>query len=55
MLDPVRTDHAGGWKVPLTPRLTVDQRYVVAAAGLLAEDHAEDATSLLRDALVPVV
>ena len=55
MLDPVRTDHAGGWKVPLTPRLTVDQRYVVAAAGLLAEDHAEAATSLLRDALVPVV
>jgi uncharacterized protein (TIGR01319 family) len=54
MLDPVLTDHAGGWKVPRGPRLTVDQRYVMAAAGLLADDHADAAAALLRDALVPV-
>jgi len=54
MLEPVLTDHAGGWKLPRGPRLTVDQRYVVAAAGLLADDHGESATALLRDALVPV-
>jgi uncharacterized protein (TIGR01319 family) len=54
MLEPVLTDHAGGWKLPRGPRLTVDQRYVVAAAGLLADDHGESAAALLRDALVPV-
>jgi uncharacterized protein (TIGR01319 family) len=54
MLDPVRTDHAGGWKVPVAARLTVDRRYVVAAAGLLAEDHADAAAVLLREALLPV-
>jgi uncharacterized protein (TIGR01319 family) len=54
MLDPVLTDHAGGWKVPRGPRLTVDQRYVVAAAGLLADDHGDAAAALLRSALVPV-
>jgi uncharacterized protein (TIGR01319 family) len=54
MLDPVLTDHAGGWKVPRGPRLTVDQRYVVAAAGLLADDHGDAAAELLRGALVPV-
>jgi uncharacterized protein (TIGR01319 family) len=54
MLAPVTTDHAGGWRVPAGPRLTVDQRYVVAAAGLLADDHADAAATLLRDALVAV-
>jgi uncharacterized protein (TIGR01319 family) len=54
MLDPVLTDHAGGWRVPRAPRLTVDQRYVMAAVGLLAEDHPDAATALVRDALVPV-
>jgi uncharacterized protein (TIGR01319 family) len=54
MLEPVLSDHAGGWKVPRAPRLTVDQRYVVAAAGLLADDHADAAAALLRDALVAV-
>jgi uncharacterized protein (TIGR01319 family) len=54
MLDPVLTDHAGGWRLPRGPRLTVDQRYVVAAAGLLAHDHPDAAAGLLRDALVPV-
>jgi uncharacterized protein (TIGR01319 family) len=54
MLDPVVSDHAGGWRVPRSPRLTVDQRYVVAAAGLLAPDHPEAAAGLLREALVQV-
>ena len=55
MLEPVTTDHAGGWRVPpQSARITVDQRYVVAAAGLLAEDHPDAAAVLLRDALVDV-
>ena len=54
MLEPVLADHAGGWKVPLAPRLMVDERYVVAAAGLLADDHGGAAAALLRDALLPV-
>jgi uncharacterized protein (TIGR01319 family) len=54
MLRPVSTDHAGGWRVPSAPRITVDQRYVMAAAGLLADDHADAAAVLLRDALVEV-
>jgi uncharacterized protein (TIGR01319 family) len=54
MLDPVLSDHAGGWRVPRSPRLTVDHRYVMAAAGLLSEDHPHAAQALLRDALVPV-
>ncbi len=52
MLAPVTTDHAGGWRVPTSPRITVDRRYVVAAAGLLADDHRDAASALLRDALV---
>jgi uncharacterized protein (TIGR01319 family) len=54
MLAPVTTDHAGGWRVPSSPRVTVDRRYVVAAAGLLAPDHPDAAGTLLRDALVTV-
>jgi uncharacterized protein (TIGR01319 family) len=54
LLEPVVSDHAGGWRVPRSPRLTVDQRYVVAAAGLLAPDHPDAAAGLLRDALVQV-
>jgi uncharacterized protein (TIGR01319 family) len=54
MLAPVTTDHAGGWRVPTAPRLTVDQRYVMAAAGLLADDHGDAAAALLHDALVEV-
>jgi uncharacterized protein (TIGR01319 family) len=40
-------DHAGGWPLPTDPRYTVDRRYVLAAAGLLAEDHPAAARSLL--------
>ena len=54
VLTPVTTDHAGGWRVPSSPRVTVDRRYVVAAAGLLADDHPDAAAALLRDALVTV-
>jgi uncharacterized protein (TIGR01319 family) len=54
MLAPVTSDHAGGWRVPSSPRVTVDRRYVVAAAGLLAPDHPDAAAALLRDALVQV-
>ena len=54
MLTPVLTDHAGGWKLPLSPRLMLDRRYVVAAAGLLAADHGDAAGTLLREALQPV-
>jgi uncharacterized protein (TIGR01319 family) len=54
MLDPVLTDLAGGWKVPRAASLTVDRHYVVAAAGLLAEDHGDAAAVLLREALLPV-
>ncbi len=54
MLGPVTTDHAGGWRVPAAPRIVVDRRYVVAAAGLLAPDHADAATALLQQALVDV-
>jgi uncharacterized protein (TIGR01319 family) len=52
MLAPVTGDHAGGWRVPASPRITVDRRYVVAAAGLLAPDHADAAVALLQRALV---
>jgi N-acyl-L-homoserine lactone synthetase len=54
MLAPVTSDLAGGWRLPSSPRVTVDQRYVVAAAGLLADDHREAAQQLLAGALVEV-
>lgn len=54
MLAPATGDHAGGWRVPSSPRVSVDGRYVVAAAGLLAPDHPDAAAALLRDALVAV-
>ena len=54
VLAPVTTDHAGGWRVPASPRVTVDRRYLVAAAGLLAPDHPDAAQTLLSDALVTV-
>ncbi|MGI5182967.1 glutamate mutase L [Dactylosporangium sp. CA-152071] len=48
-LRPVLTDHAGGWALPRHPTVTVDDRYVLAAAGLLAADHPGAAASLLRE------
>ena len=29
----------GGWQLPRDPRVVVDHDYVLAAAGLLAEEH----------------
>lgn len=54
MLDPVLTDHGGGWRLPHHPRLGVDADYVLAAAGLLAADHPAAAAALLRTSLAPV-
>src|SRR4029079_18944071 len=37
----------GGWQLPRRAEVTVDTAYVLAAAGLLAEDHREAARSLV--------
>jgi uncharacterized protein (TIGR01319 family) len=37
----------GGWLLPREPRVAVDREYVLAAAGLLADDHPEAAAKLL--------
>ncbi|MFC4042895.1 glutamate mutase L [Dactylosporangium siamense] len=47
-LGPVLHDHAGGWALPRDPHVTVDDRYVLAAAGLLADEHPAAAAALLR-------
>ncbi|MGN6522426.1 MAG: glutamate mutase L [Actinomycetes bacterium] len=52
VLAPAVSDHAGGWKVPERARVTTDVRYVLAAAGLLAESHPVAAARLLHDQLV---
>jgi uncharacterized protein (TIGR01319 family) len=54
ILAPARTDHAGGWKVPERAALAVDARYVLAAAGLLAQQYPEAAARLATAALVPL-
>ncbi|HEX5535013.1 MAG TPA: glutamate mutase L [Actinomycetales bacterium] len=38
-LAPATTDHAGGWRVPVQPAVVVDRRYLLFAAGLLADEH----------------
>jgi uncharacterized protein (TIGR01319 family) len=45
---PVLHDHAGGWALPRAARVTVDDRYVLAPAGLLAAEHPAAAAALLR-------
>jgi len=45
-------DVEGGWLLPRAPRTSVDRDYVLAAAGLLAEEHTDAARALLRT-LVP--
>ncbi|MEJ7630199.1 MAG: glutamate mutase L [Nocardioidaceae bacterium] len=43
-------DHVdGGWLVPRRPRLVVDADYVLAATGLLVEEHPSAAYSLLTE------
>ncbi|HET8559387.1 MAG TPA: glutamate mutase L [Marmoricola sp.] len=38
--------HADGWQLPEHPRVVVDQDYVLAAVGLLAEEHLDAARRL---------
>ena len=37
----------GGWQLPRAPRVVVDHDYVLAAAGLLAADHPQEAHALV--------
>ncbi|WP_433290783.1 glutamate mutase L [Actinoplanes sp. CA-030573] len=48
VLDTVLADTAGGWAAPAGARTVVDERYVLAAAGLLAIDHRDAAAALLN-------
>ncbi|MCI4067082.1 glutamate mutase L, partial [Micromonospora sp. R77] len=48
VLGAVLTDHAGGWPLPRAARPVVDVDYVLAAGGLLADDHPGAARALLR-------
>ena len=47
VLAPATGDLAGGWAVPERARTVVDSQYVLAAAGLLAEQHPEAAGMLV--------
>lgn len=48
------TDPAGaGWLVPERPEIGVDREYVLAAAGLLADDHPDAAANLLAGLAKP--
>jgi uncharacterized protein (TIGR01319 family) len=51
-LAPATGDLGGGWAVPETARAVVDAQYVLAAAGLLADDHPEVGAALLSGALL---
>ncbi|MEU8165620.1 glutamate mutase L [Micromonospora sp. NPDC049004] len=48
VLAAVLADHAGGWALPRAARAVVDVDYVLAAGGLLAEEHRAAAGALLR-------
>jgi hypothetical protein len=47
-------DLAGGWALPRAPRRAADRRYVLAAAGLLAQAHPGAAVGLLEEAFGPL-
>jgi uncharacterized protein (TIGR01319 family) len=51
ILGPATSDLGGGWPVPEHARTVVDARYVLAAAGLLAQEHPEAAAVLVADGL----
>ncbi len=51
-LAPATGDLGGGWAVPEAARVVVDTRYVLAAAGLLADEHPEVGAALLSGALL---
>ncbi|TNH31701.1 glutamate mutase, partial [Micromonospora orduensis] len=48
VLAAVLGDHAGGWPLPRAATAVVDVDYVLAAGGLLAEEHRAAAGALLR-------
>jgi uncharacterized protein (TIGR01319 family) len=48
VLNTVLADTAGGWAAPATARVVIDERYVLAAAGLLAADHRDAAAALVN-------
>jgi hypothetical protein len=48
VLHALLSDIAGGWAAPARARTVVDERYVLAAAGLLASDHPDVAAALLN-------
>ncbi|SIM70726.1 glutamate mutase L [Micromonospora cremea] len=52
VLAAVLGDHAGGWALPRAARPVVDTDYVLAAGGLLAEEHRAAAGALLRHHLI---
>lgn len=54
VLSPATGDHAGGWRVPESARVLVDERYVLFAAGLLAQVAPEVAATLVTRELVAV-
>jgi uncharacterized protein (TIGR01319 family) len=54
ILAPLLTDHGGGWTVPEHARLTVDARYTLFAAGLLAPHAPAAAARLACSQLTPV-
>jgi hypothetical protein len=50
----VLADHAGGWATPRDPTIAVDVEYVLAAAGLLTDEHPSAAAALLASRLPAV-
>jgi hypothetical protein len=48
VLEAVLGDTAGGWAAPDRARTVVDERYVLAAAGMLAIDHRDAAAHLVN-------
>ncbi len=48
LLVAVATDHAGGWRVPRSPRLGVDAAYLLMVVGLLAPTHPDAARGVAR-------
>jgi uncharacterized protein (TIGR01319 family) len=51
ILAPATSDLGGGWAVPEKARPVVDSRYVLAAAGLLAQEHPDAAAALVAGGL----
>ncbi len=53
ILAPATGDLAGGWAVPEQATTVVDSRYVLAATGLLAQEHPDVAAALVTGVLAP--